>query len=61
MFVRQLALVSITPAVPFSEVALISAALGKQIARDFAPIWGINATVDAFDSIHDIPLGYWPS
>jgi hypothetical protein len=44
----------------FSELTTVSAALSKQIARDFGPIWGVNATVDAFPSLDDVPPGYWP-
>ena len=44
----------------FSELATVSAALSKQVSRDFAPIWGVNATVDAFPSLDDVPPGYWP-
>lgn len=43
-----------------SDVARVAAALQKQVTRDFAPIWGIYATVDAFMSLDDVPLGYWP-
>lgn len=45
---------------PFSQLATVSAALSKQVARDFAPIWEVNATVDAFPSLDDVPAGYWP-
>ena len=44
----------------FSELSTVSAAISKQIARDFGPIWGVNATVDAFPSLDDVPPGYWP-
>ena len=44
----------------FSELSTASAALSKQISRDFGPIWGVNATVDAFPSLDDVPPGYWP-
>ena len=43
-----------------SAVEQVAAALQKQVARDFAPIWSITATVDAFGSLDDVPLGYWP-
>lgn len=45
---------------PFSDLATVSAAISKQISRDFGPIWGVNATVDAFPSLDDVPPGYWP-
>jgi hypothetical protein len=43
-----------------SELTTVSAAISKQVARDFGPIWGINATVDVFTSLDDVPPGYWP-
>ena len=56
----QVALVSQTKTVPFSEVAKVSAALQKQAVRDFGPIWNVQATVDPFDKLSHVPLGYWP-
>jgi len=56
----HLALVSKTPAVAFGEVAIVSAAIQRQLIRDFNPIWDIDATIDAFERPEDIPLGYWP-
>jgi hypothetical protein len=44
----------------FSELTTVSAALSKQVSRDFGPIWGVNATVDAFPSLDNVPPGYWP-
>ncbi|SIN69932.1 hypothetical protein SAMN05444166_0219 [Singulisphaera sp. GP187] len=57
---RQLALVSETNRVNFKELARVSAALQKQATRDLGPIWEVEATVDAFDNLDDVPLGYWP-
>jgi hypothetical protein len=56
----QLALVSEVPDFDFSEVTRTSAALQKQVTRDFSPIWNIEATVDGFAKLEDVPLGYWP-
>ena len=44
----------------FSDVAQVSAAIQKQIIRDFTPLWTIEATIDAFPRIDDVPVGYWP-
>lgn len=60
MLLKQLALVSETAAVSFGQVAQISAALQKQVSRDFGPIWNIQATIDAFQTLDDVPAGYWP-
>lgn len=43
-----------------SDITRVAAALQKQVIRDFGPIWGVRATVDAFASLEDVPLGYWP-
>jgi hypothetical protein len=60
VFVRQIALVSEVADVPVTEVSRISAALQKQVTRDFAPVWELPATVDGFSALEDVPLGYWP-
>ena len=43
-----------------SDVTRVAAALQKQVARDFGPVWDVKATVDAFATLDDVPLGYWP-
>ena len=60
MFTNQLALVSQSPNVSFAEAAKISAALQKQISRDYSPIWNVIATIDSFAILDDVPTGYWP-
>ncbi len=60
MFVTQVALVSDTTQVGCRQLSVVAAALQKQVMRDFEPLWHIRATVDSFDSLDDIPLGYWP-
>src|SRR5262245_17515368 len=60
MLVNQTALVSETQAVTSGEVMRVAAALQKQATRDFGPIWGVQATVDPFERLDDVPLGYWP-
>jgi len=57
---QNVALVSQTNAVPFSEISTVAAALAKQASRDFGPIWGVNATVQGFDSLESVPVDYWP-
>lgn len=60
MFLRQVALVSEIAAVPPSKLTRVAAALQKQALRDFGPLWDVQATVDAFTSLDDVPIGYWP-
>ena len=57
--VNQVALVSETTSITLSALSMVSAAIQKQVSRDLAPIWSIEATVDAFDKLEDVPLGYW--
>jgi hypothetical protein len=58
--IRQLALVSEVDLVSPRWLTRVAGALQKQVMRDFNPIWGVQATVDAFASLEDVPLGYWP-
>lgn len=60
MLVTQLALVSETSRITPSQLNRVAAALQKQAVRDFSPIWQIPASVDAFDKLKDVPVGYWP-
>jgi hypothetical protein len=60
MLIRQVALVSDTNQLDVADVARVAAALQKQATRDFGPIWDVQATVDGFARLEDVPLGYWP-
>lgn len=42
------------------EVAEVSAAVQKQLTRDFGPIWGVPATIDTFPTLDDVPVDYAP-
>ena len=57
---NYIALVSQTDQVPNWQVQMVAAALQIQVSRDFTSIWGIDATVSAFDLLEDVPTGYWP-
>jgi hypothetical protein len=61
MLIRQVALVpeSKDIDVKMNELMLVSAAIQKQVTRDFSPLWGVSATVDAFATLESVPLGYW--
>ena len=60
MLLRQVAMVSESKQAPFSKLGRVSAALQKQAIRDLGPVWDINSTVDAFATLEDVPVGYWP-
>jgi hypothetical protein len=56
---NQVALVAQTKRIEFSDLTVAAAAIQKQVSRDVGPIWNIDASVDAFASLDDVPLGYW--
>ncbi len=56
----NVALVSDTPVVDFSQVSIVAAALNKQVTRDFGPLWEVGATVSGFDTLESVPVDYWP-
>jgi hypothetical protein len=60
MLTRQIALVSETSRIDMRDLLKVGAALQKQAMRDMSPIWQVNATVDVFAALDDVPLGYWP-
>jgi hypothetical protein len=60
MLTCHLALVSQAPTVPMESVMEVAAALQRQITRDFAPSWGVAATVEPFARLDQVPAGYWP-
>jgi len=60
MLSKHIALVSKTTKIKSSQLQQVAAALQKQATRDLGPIWGIEATVDAFTKLKDVPGGYWP-
>jgi len=54
----HVALVSLTNRVSTSELLQVAAAVQKQVARDFTPVWGLPATVDAFADLTTVPSDY---
>jgi hypothetical protein len=56
----HVALVPDSPSVTLADVSAVAAAIQKQVTRDFGPLWGINATVDAFEKLETVPVDYWP-
>lgn len=53
------ALVTESSHVDAGDLAAIAAALSKQVARDFEPVWGQPASVQSFPDPKRVPLGYW--
>jgi hypothetical protein len=53
-------LVSQSKTISAQAVMQTAAALQKQVIRDYAAIWKVNATVSAFAALGDMPNGYWP-
>ncbi len=60
MLTMNLAVVSEVDGHDPSDLARVAAALQKQATRDFGPVWDVQATVDAFPRLEDVPVGYWP-
>jgi hypothetical protein len=56
----EVAIVSETQSVTCGQLAKVAAALQKQATRDFGPLWDVKATVNAFERLEDVPVGYWP-
>lgn len=46
--------------IPVPELTRVAAALSKQVHKDFGPLWKVDATVDAFARLKDVPADYWP-
>lgn len=59
MSLMNLALVVESRRVQRYEVQEVAAALQRQISRDFAPIWEVDAAIDGFTSLDRVPPGYW--
>jgi len=59
MLAANLGLISEVPDVELSELTRVAAAIQKQITRDFAPIWNLDAGITAFGRVEDIPVDYW--
>jgi hypothetical protein len=55
---HHIAIVSLTRGISTRSLLQVTAALQKQVTRDFAPIWGFPATVDAFDDLTSVPNDY---
>lgn len=60
MLTISVALVSEVDGHDQSDLARVTAALQRQAIRDFRAIWDVEATVDSFPLLEDVPLGYWP-
>jgi hypothetical protein len=57
---HHIAIVSLTSEVSMRSLLQATAALQKQVTRDFQPIWGFPATVDAFEGLQSVPNDYHP-
>jgi hypothetical protein len=56
----HIALVSLSRDISTRSLLQASAALQKQLTRDFNPIWGLRATVDTFEDLSSVPSDYHP-
>ena len=46
--------------VSLAELSRLANACNIQIARDFGPIWDVDAVITAFESLEDVPAHFWP-
>jgi hypothetical protein len=60
MLPYHVALVTDTAELSLGDLLPVAAALQKQVTRDFGPLWSVDATVDAYEKLEDVPLDYWP-
>lgn len=56
----HVALTSDVSEIESAQLTGVAAALSKQVLRDFQPVWRVDATVDAFVKLEDVPIDYWP-
>jgi hypothetical protein len=56
----HIALVSLTSRIPTRALLQAAAAIQKQVTRDFSPMWGLPATVNAFADLASVPSDYHP-
>lgn len=59
MQIHHVAFVSSTPDIGLAEVAIVAAAIQKQVVRDLAPLWDLAGTVSAFARVEDVPKDDW--
>src|SRR5947199_10422664 len=45
---------------PFDQVDQVTQALQIQLDRDFTPVWGVHAQVQALDTGEAVPARAWP-
>jgi hypothetical protein len=56
----HVALVSEVEQVGMNNLRRVAAALQKQVAEDLRPIWNVNATVEAYETLDSVPTESWP-
>jgi hypothetical protein len=56
----HIAIVSVTRQISMKDLLRATAAVQKQITRDFIPFWGLPATVDTFEDLESVPSDYHP-
>jgi hypothetical protein len=60
MLTRHVAIVADPGEIKISDLTAAASALQIQATRDFGPLWTVEATVTAFASLDDVPVGHWP-
>jgi hypothetical protein len=56
----DVALIDATKKVPGKELSQARAVLQKRLRRDFAPVWGVSATIEIYSDSRGVPKEAWP-
>lgn len=56
----DVALIDETKKATGKELNRARAVLQKRLRRDFAPIWGVSATIEIYSDLRDVPKEAWP-
>src|SRR4051812_18453705 len=60
MDTHSIALVNESVNLSANDLAAASAAVQQQVTKDFAPLWGVTATVTPSPGLDSRPAGSWP-
>src|SRR5688572_28133398 len=60
MQTQPIALVPEAGGVSPAELLRVAAALQKQVGSQFGPLWEVQASVDPFIELEEVPAGYTP-
>jgi hypothetical protein len=56
----HIGLVSEIKELEIGDLSRVAAVLQKQVSRDLKPLWNVDATVEVYKTLEDVPISYWP-